>query len=158
MARQIQAEVEIELHKFEQHEELEQQIYNRMREERYQLHNKIDKENAKQLSEEFNKLHTRLNNEMRQQTEIEFQQQMQGLQPSKQTYQKVVSDNYQSTRYDNHHITGLPICWRCGKVCHMKKDCTNAFYCTNCGKNNHHNLNVEDIQFTVLLCFYYNCI
>ena len=126
MARQIQAEVEIELHKFEQHEELEQ--------------------------------HTRLNNEMRQQTEIEFQQQMQGLQPSKQTNQKVVSDNYQSTRYDNHHITGLPICWRCGKVCHMKKDCTNAFYCTNCGKNNHHNLNVEDIQFTVLLCFYYNCI
>ena len=63
-----------------------------MREERCQLNKWIEEEKAKQLLEEFNKLQTRLNNEMRQQAEIEFQQQMQGLQPSKQTYQNVVSN------------------------------------------------------------------
>ena len=137
MAKQILAEEEIEIHKLQQQEELEQQIYNEMREERCQLNKRIEEEKAKQLSEEFNKLQTRLNNKMREQAEIEFQQQMQNLQPSKQTYQNVVSNNYQNTRYEDHKVTRLPICWQCGEVGHMKKDCTKVLYCTNCGKNNH---------------------
>ena len=137
MAKQIQAEEELELHKFKQQEELEQQTYDEMREERHQLNRRMEEEKATQLSEEFNKLQTRLNNEMRQQAEIEFKQQMQGLQPSKQTYQNAVSNNYQSMRYEDHEVAELPICWRSGKVGHMKKDCTKALYCTNYGKNNH---------------------
>ena len=108
-----------------------------MREERHQLNKRIKEEKAKQLSEEFNKLQTSLNNEMKQQAEIEFQQQMQGLQPSKQAYQNAVSNNYQSTQYKDHEVTRLPICWRCGKVGHVKKGYTKALYCTNCGMNNH---------------------
>ena len=118
-------------------EELEQQIYNKMRKERCQLNKRIEEEKTKQLSEEFNKLQTRLNNEMREQVEIEFQQQMQKLQPGKQTYQNSVSNNYQNTGYEDHEVTRLPICWTCGKVGHMKKDCTKVLYCTNCRKNNH---------------------
>ena len=68
---------------------------------------------------------------------MEFQQQMQDLQPSIQTYQNVVSNNYQNLRYEDHKVARLPICWRCGEVGHMKKDCTKVLYCTNCGKNNH---------------------
>ena len=94
----------------------------------------MEEEKEKLLSEEFHKLQTRLNDEMREQGEIEFQQQMQTLQPSKQTYQNMVSNNYQDSRYEDHEVTRLP---RCGEVGHKKKDCTKVLYCMNCGKNNH---------------------
>ena len=75
--------------------------------------------------------------------ELNYQQRVQKIWGTEinwvETTQKVFEQSYKNSKKEDYEPlvpSQPPICWKCCKVGHMKKNCVKILYCINCGRNN----------------------